>query len=132
MIQSFKLGIRESFVHSVSSFLAGILLNFLYIFGIVGREIFFIMLILSIITTLVITVIVVKSGFLYLLGWIVGIFIAYLFGLINEFSFLLFISFPIVGFLMGITIKIGIFLLKLLILILLGSIAFLLVLSLFI
>jgi len=132
MIQSFKIGIRESFVHSVSSFLAGILLNFLYIFGIVGKEVFIIMLILSIITTLVITVIVVRSGFLYLLGWIIGIYLAYFFGLIDKFSFLLFMLFPIVGFLMGITIKIGIFLLKLLILILLGSIAFLLILSLFI
>jgi len=132
MLQKFKVGIEEGLIQSLSSFLAGIILNTLYMFGIIGEDAFLILLIINLITIAIITSMTIKLGFLFLIGWIIGILLSYIVGVIDPLSFLVFILIPTIGFFIGVAIKIGILLLKIFILIFLSFVALILILSLFI
>jgi len=131
MLEKFKVGIREGISDSLSSFFAGIIINLLYIFGIIGERVFLILIIPTLITAIVITAMTIRLGFLFLTGWIIGILLSYMIGILDLFSFLILILIPTIGFFIGIVIKIGIFLLKIFLLIVLSFIAFILILSLF-
>jgi len=131
MLQKIKVGIEEGIIEPISSFLSGIILNTLYIIGIIGKDAFIILSIMNIITVILITFKTIKLGFFFLIGWLIGIFISYSIGLLSPISFLVLVIVPILGFFIGIVIKIGIFLLKIFLLIVLSFIAFILILSLF-
>jgi len=132
MLQKFKVGIEEGVVQSLSSLLAGIILNTLYMFGIIGEDAFVILLVINLMTIAIITSMTIRLGFLFLIGWIIGILLSYTVGVIDPFSLLIFILIPTVGFFIGVAIKIGILLLKIFLLIILSFIALVLILSLFI
>jgi len=131
MLQKIKVGIEEGIIGPISSLLAGIILNALYMTGIIEKDAFIILLIINILAIITITIRAIKLGLFFLIGWSIGVFISYLAGLLSPLSFLTFIAIPTLGFLTGITIRIGIFFLKILLLIVLSFIAFILILSLF-
>jgi len=127
MLKKFKMGLKEGLIVSISSFFAGIIINLLYIFKIVGEEVSIILLVISLINVIIITAKAIRLGFLFLIGWIIGVYLSYIVGLLNPISFLIFAIIPTIGFLIGIVTRIGILLIKIFFLIILAFIAIALV-----